>query len=595
MARGAAAAADRVASEHIAGSHISAKIGEIKGYFTSGKKELDDAKNFVLTKRNNFIAWGFEVDDRGIVSAVEKVRQLQQAGQGRPDVMAAGFALMAEAGRHTTELLQALQHAEGVAMRVETSISTASSELTDLVLREAPSEAARTFGLVPGAQPTPDVPPALTQTDVLAALQAGMPVSYTDPNGKTTTITPNPDGTQTLTQSATSADGVTTTTSSTNGGPATTTTTQLRPDGSGVIDTTVTGPDGKAQRLQTVPKDGRSTTYVVNDDGSLGAAVSESYPAPNGGLITDAYAPDGGFQREWQRPDGYREVENYIAGPDGQPVLVGTGTSAGVQSTLNTDGSIDTTYPNGQSAKTVTLEDGTVLTKFSDDSVLAYDPDTAPEGTPRASSWEVVQSWTTQQWDQFVGSTAGTATGHPVATGAGVAASGISEAALQAGTTMAGEAAQAAGRSAEASGRAFALLDSGTPGAGRLVVESMDNAATAANAASKAEILANTGKFGGAFATAGLAVYTNVDDVLTDGKGVYEAVGNATGGTVGGIGGAAAGAWAGGLAGGFTGPAAPVAVPVFSVLGAMAGGYGIGSFGSYVGDQAGAGVRELFE
>lgn len=100
---GADAAARRVVNEKTAGSHIAGKIDSIKAVLTFGQTELQDAKTFVLTKRTNIVDSGFEVDDRGIVTANEKVKQIHAAGGDRSEVISAGFAVMAEAGRYTSK------------------------------------------------------------------------------------------------------------------------------------------------------------------------------------------------------------------------------------------------------------------------------------------------------------------------------------------------------------------------------------------------------------------------------------------------------------------------------------------------------------
>ncbi|BDT85323.1 hypothetical protein IU485_18860 [Nocardia cyriacigeorgica] len=418
---GASAAADRVVNEKTAGSHICAKIDDIKDLLASGQTELQDAKNFVSAKRASIIGLGFEVDDRGIVSASEKIKQLNQAGGERADVMAAGLAVMAEAGRYTTEMLQSLQHAKGVADSVQTRLTTLNSELSTLMIQEAPSKAIRTSGLVPGLPPGTAIPADLGPLGTVQSLQEGIPVTYTSPDGNTTTITPNPDGTRTVAQSFTGPDGSTTTTTSVNGAPPTTTVTTTRPDGSGIVDSTITGPDGKTQRVQTVPKgQGKSTTYAVNPDGSLGAQLSESYPAPNGGVITDVPGPNGELDRQWVRPDGFRAFEQYVVGPDGQQHLAGTSNSAGMNSVMNPDGTIKTTFADGRTAQTGQLADGRIVTQFEDGSVLGYDPEKAVPGTPKQSTWDVVKTWTGGQWDGMYSSTVGTVDAHPVATGAGL-------------------------------------------------------------------------------------------------------------------------------------------------------------------------------
>lgn len=287
--------------------------------------------------------------------------------------------------------------------------------------QEAPSKAIRTSGLVPGLPPGTAIPADLGPLGTVQSLQEGIPVTYTSPDGNTTTITPNPDGTRTVAQSFTGPDGSTTTTTSVNGAPPTTTVTTTRPDGSGIVDSTITGPDGKTQRVQTVPKgQGKSTTYAVNPDGSLGAQLSESYPAPNGGVITDVPGPNGELDRQWVRPDGFRAFEQYVVGPDGQQHLAGTSNSAGMNSVMNPDGTIKTTFADGRTAQTGQLADGRIVTQFEDGSVLGYDPEKAVPGTPKQSTWDVVKTWTGGQWDGMYSSTVGTVDAHPVATGAGL-------------------------------------------------------------------------------------------------------------------------------------------------------------------------------
>lgn len=237
---GASAAATRVVKEQTAGSHISGKIDNIKTLLTSGQTELQGAKDFVLTKRKNFVDWGFEVDDRGIVTATEKIKQLNTAGKDRSEVISAGLELMAEAGRYTMEMLGALQHAQGVAKGVQAKLAAAKSELGALVTEQAPTKAVRDLGLVPG-QSTITLPPGILPEGAdpvatMVKLENGIPVTFTDKDGKTTTLTPNPDNTLTVSQSVTGPDGSTTTTASTNGGPTTTTVSTPRTDGSGIVD-----------------------------------------------------------------------------------------------------------------------------------------------------------------------------------------------------------------------------------------------------------------------------------------------------------------------------------------------------------------------
>ncbi|WP_048832898.1 hypothetical protein [Nocardia cyriacigeorgica] len=490
---------------------------------------------------------------------------------------------MAEAGRYTTEMLQSLQHAKGVADSVQTRLTTLNSELSTLMIQEAPSKAIRTSGLVPGLPPDTTIPADLGPLGTVQSLQEGIPVTYTSPDGKTTTITPNPDGTRTVAQSFTGPDGSTTTTTSVNGAPPTTTVTTTRPDGSGIVDSTITGPDGKTQRVQTVPKgQGKSTTYAVNPDGSLGAQLSESYPAPNGGVITDAPGPNGELDRQWVRPDGFRAFEQYVVGPDGQQHLAGTSNSAGMNSVMNPDGTIKTTFADGRTAQTGQLADGRIVTQFEDGSVLGYDPEKSVPGTPKQSTWDVVKTWTGGQWDGLYSSTVGTVDAHPVATGVGLGASAVSEWTARAGGTMAEDAAVAAGRSAEFSARAIDMLDSGTPGAGRAMVDSMDAAADAASRASTADILKNTGKYGGWAATAGINSYINWDDWAHNGKPGDEAIANAVGGTAGGI----AGGWAGAAAGAaLCAPTGPIGSAFCAGVGAALGGFVIGSAGAYAVEQ----------
>ncbi|WP_280361271.1 hypothetical protein [Nocardia wallacei] len=598
--KGAAAdaAARRVTNEKTAGSHLMGKILGLKDACTRYQTELTDARQQVIDKRNLIQGMGFEVADNGAVTANAKIQAVKAAGGRNPKndadpgvVAAAILQIEHEAAQQQLAMVTTLQHADNTATAAKTAIDAAKTEISRVALLETPSKAIRTMypGLThPNTAKPSELPPILGEA---MKLKQGIPFTVAEPDGSIKTVTPNPDGTLTVTTAVQQPDGSTVTTSSTDGKPPTTTVTTPRADGSGVVDTTVTGPDGKQQRLQTIPQGGgRTVTRTVNEDGSLGTKVSESYPAPNGALITDVEGQNGAFDREWRRPDGFREIEHYVPGGDGQPKLIEMTNSDGLRSVLNADGSIETRYPDGGVAKTIT-HDGIIMTKFPDDSLLSYDPKQAPDGAPKADAWDTVKSWSTNQWNQAYASGQDNVDKHPNAAIAGAAGDGTGEVAKQFGKTMADQAAQSAGRSAEASARAFSLLESGTPGAGRAVVESMDHASDAAGAASKAESLAKGAKFGGGILTAGLNVYTNAHDVIYDDKGIYEAAGNATGGTVGGIGGAAGGAWLGGLAGAATGPGAPVAVPVLSVLGAIGGGFGGGVLGGYAGEKAGSGVR----
>ncbi|WP_155981125.1 hypothetical protein [Nocardia sp. CNY236] len=112
--------------------------------------------------------------------------------------------------------------------------------------------------------------------------------------------------------------------------------------------------------------------------------------------------------------------------------------------------------------------------------------------------------------------------------------------------------------------------------------EAADLAADAAAKSSTADILKNTGKYGGWAATAGINAYVNWDDWAHNGKPGDEAIGNAVGGTAGGIGGAWAGAQLGALACSW---ATPVGVAVCAAGGAVVGGYLGGTAGAHVGEQ----------
>ncbi|BCK52449.1 hypothetical protein [Nocardia wallacei] len=605
--KGAAAdaAARRVTNEKTAGSHLMGTILGLKDTYTRYQTALTDARQQVIDKRNLIQGMGFEVADNGTVTANAKIQAVKAAGGRNPNndadpgvVAGAILQIEHEAAQQQLAMVTALQHADNTATAAKTAIDAAKAEISRVSLLEAPSKTIRT--LYPGlthpdtAKPS-ELPPNWQLLGETMKLDQGIPITVTEPDGSTKTITPNPDGTLTVASSIQQPDGSTVTTASTDGKPPSTTVSTPRTDGSGIVDTTITGADGKQQRLQTLPQgNGRSITRTVNDDGSLGAKVSESYPGPNGGFITDVEGQNGAFDREWRRPDGFREIERYVAGTDGQPKLIEMTNSDGTRSLLNADGSIDTRLPGGGVAKTIT-HDGIILTKFPDDSLLTYDPSKNPDGSLKIEPWDVVRSWGSQQLSQGVDSAGDNWQQHPDASKIGIGSDGAGEAVKQYGKTMADGAAQAAQRSADSSARALSLIESGQPGAGRAMVDAMDHASDAASGASRAEALAKGAKIGGGGATALLNVYTNVHDVVYDHKGIYEAAGNATGGTVGGISGAAAGAWALGGIGTLTGPAAPAAVPILATIGAMGGGYLGGAGGAYVGDKAGTGVRELFE
>src|SRR5690606_29800268 len=270
------------------------------------------------------------------------------------------------------------------------------------------------------------------------------------------------------------------------------------------------------------------------------------YRADDGGIVTDTYR-DGVIDRQWKGPDGFTANERYVVGPDGQQVLVGTSNSAQMTSVLQPDGTIQTTYPDGRSAVTRELADGTVVTEFSDKSVLAYDPKASAPGVAQQSPWDVVKAWSGGQLTGFTDSTAGTVQTHPWASGAGVAAAGGGEAVSQVGKTMAGEAAGLAGSAAARQIIADSMLDAGTPGAGRAAIEALDASADAAGKAGVAGAVGTTAKVLGWPATIGINSYINYDD-WTNGKPADEAIANAAGGTVGGMGGAWMGAWLGATA-----------------------------------------------
>ncbi|MFJ4651572.1 hypothetical protein ACIP5Y_09905 [Nocardia sp. NPDC088792] len=432
------------------------------------------------------------------------------------------------------------------------------------------------------ANPVPD---SLDPLSMMLKLNNGIPVTVDDPDGSKKTITPNPDGTVTVAQATHGPDGSTTTTSSTNSGPATTTVMTPRGDGSGIVDVAVTGPDGKTQRLRTVPQaDGHNATFAVNGDGTLGAKMSESYRAADGGVITDVVGKNGVLDRSWQRPDGFVANERYLVGPDGQRQLVGTSNSARMHSVLQADGTIKTTYPDGRTAQTAQLPDGRVVTKFEDGSMLSYDPGRAAPGVPHQSMWDNVKAFTGGHWDGLVSSTQGTVDQHPVETGLGGAASAGSEAANRAGQTMAGRAAAAAGESAAKQILANTMLDNGAPGAGRAAVQALDASADAANGYAAADALKAGGKWLGWPATIGINSYVNWDDWAHHDKPMGEAIGNAVGSSVGGM----AGAWMGAKVGAVA--CSPFAeVPIVPVLcavgGAAVGGFLGGSAGGYAGEQ----------
>ncbi|WP_280336749.1 hypothetical protein [Nocardia wallacei] len=467
---------------------------------------------------------------------------------------------------------------------------------------EAPSKAIRT--LYPGlthpdtAKPS-ELPPNWQLLGETMKLDQGIPITVTEPDESTKTITPNPDGTLTVASSIQQPDGSTLTTSSTDGKPPTTTVTTPRADGSGIVDMTVTGADGKVQRKQIVPTgEGRSTTFSVNDDGTLGRKLSESSPAPDGGVITNHFGEDGATDREWQRPDGFRSFERLVPGPDGQQ-LAGTSNSAGMHAERLEGGDIQTTFPDGRTAKTVTLPDGQILTRFPDGSVLGYDPGSVPEGVPKASPWDVVKSWGGGQVGEIQGSAGDAWSEHPLQNVQGMFNDGGFEAVSQYGDTMAGRAAAASENSQQALQKMVTQLEAGDPAAGRSAVNAINSLDDASRLGSHAEALAKTGKIGGVLGSGAISAYTNVDDMVNHGKGIPEGVGNTIGSTAG----SAAGGWVGAKVGAAAGagvavlfpPAEVVAVPVGAVAGAIAGGYFGGTVGGHAGEKAGEAARDLFE
>lgn len=423
-------------------------------------------------------------------------------------------------------------------------------------------------------------PGAPTPAEAAILLSQGKEVRFALPDGSTRTLTPNADGTLTVTQSVTGADGTTTITASTNGGPTTTTVMTPRTDGSGIIDTTVTDANGVVQRSRTIPTGaGRNETYAVNADGSLGAKLAESYRAGDGGIVTDTYK-DGVIDRQWKGTDGFTANERYLVGPDGKQVLVGTSNSAHMSSELKPDGTIHTTFPDGRSAITTQFADGKVVTEFSDKSVLAYDPATAAEGVAKQGPWDVVKSWSGGQVSGFVDSTVGTVQTHPWETAAGMGASAASDAAGRSSATMAEQAAKLSGIAAEKQVAAFSMLDAGTPGAGRAAIEGLDASAGAASKASAASAAGTAAKVLGWPATIGINSYVNYQD-WQNGKPADEAIANTVGGSVGGMG----GAWLGGAAGAAICAPTVIATPLCAAGGAALGGFLGGSLGAYAAEQ----------
>ncbi|WP_330182105.1 hypothetical protein OHB26_38245 [Nocardia sp. NBC_01503] len=589
---GASSAATRVAKENTAGTHIVDKIDSIDQLYTTYEPQLSNAKDNVLNTRTNIKNMGFDVYDDGNVNAETMRNSLISTAKkngnndGVPGYVAAAILQLDYAAAEQRPIMKAaLQTANNVAVAAKTALDLAKSQLTRLVLTEASSKAIRMLfpGLVDPetAQPS-ELPPDFTPVGAMFSLQNGIPVTTTLADGSTETITPNPDGTVTVSTTAKQPDGSTITTSTTNGGPSTTTVSTPRTDGSGITDVKVTGPDGKTQRLQTTSTgEGRSITQAVNEDGSLGRVVSETYPQ-NGGVVTDLYGENGVIDRQWQRPDGFRAFEQYVQGADGQPQLVGTSNSAGMQSVLNTDGSISTTYPDGQTAHTAQLADGRVVTRFQDGSILEYDPSQAKSGAPHESAWDVVKSWSGSQWNTMVDSTRSGLEQHTVGNQIGTAATATSVWASSAGSSMAEQAAKSVENSMAAQTRALSMLDSGIPGAGKAFVGAMDSATDASARFALADTLKADAKLAGWPALIGTNAYMNYEDWANHTKSGQAAIANTVGATIGGWAGAEAGAYVGGLA---CAPLGPIGAAFCAGVGAAAGGLALGSYAGTIAEK----------
>lgn len=609
--KGAAAdaAATRVVNEKTAGSHMMGKIDGLKNACTHYQVELTDARQQVIDKRTLIQGVGFEVADNGTVTADKKIQAIKAAGGRNPNndadpgvVAGAILRIEHEAAQHQLAMVTALQHADNTAAAAKATIDVAKTEISRVSLLEAPSKAVRSMypGLThPDTAKPSELPPNWQLMGETMKLDKGVPLTVAEPDGSTKTITPNPDGTLTVASSVQQSDGSTITTTSTDGKPPTTTISTPRADGSGIVDVTATGPDGKTQRKQVVPlRDGRSTTYAVNDDGSQGRKLADSFPAPDGGVITNHFGEDGATDREWERPDGFRSFERFVSGPNG-PELVGISNSAGLHAERLENGDIQTTFPDGRIAKTVSLPDGQILTRFPDGSVLGYDPGHAPEGIPKASPWDVVKSWGGGQIGEVKGAADGGWKEHPIQNVQGMFNDGGFEAVSRYGDTMAGRAASASDDSQLALQRMVTQLEAGDTAAGRSAVNAVNSLDEASRLGSHADALAKTGKIGGVLGSGAIATYTNVDDMVNHGKGIPEGIGNAVGSTAG----SAAGGWAGAKAGAAMGagvgmifPASePIAIPVGAVAGAIAGGYFGGTLGGHAGDKAGEAARDLFE
>ncbi|MBF6482575.1 hypothetical protein IU431_00130 [Nocardia otitidiscaviarum] len=591
---GASAAATRVAKENTAGTHLVDQIERLQQLQSTHKTLLATAKDNVLQTRTNIQNMGFDVYDDGHVNAETFRNALISTARdnghsdGVPGYVAAAILQMDYAASDQVPVMKgALQAADNAALAAKTGLELAANELARLTLTEAPTKAIRLLfpGLLNPATADPsELPPQFSPLGTMAALQNGVPVTTTLADGSTQTITPNPDGTLTVSTTSTQPDGSTVTTSTTNGSVTTTVATP-RTDGSGIIDATITGPDGRTQKLQTIPQgDNRNATFKVNDDGSLGPKLSETYRDDDGWLITDVYADDGALERQSQSPEGFTSYEQFALGPNGEQQLVSTSNSAGMRSEIGEDGKITTTYPDGRTAETTQLENGRVVTSFEDGSMLGYDPDRAAEGVPKQSAWDIVKAWSGDHVTSFGSDTWGTVKTHPWETGLGAGAAAGSEAAARTAGTMAAQAAGLAGESYAKQVIAEVAIADGTPGANRTVIQALDAADDYASKANSTNAVKFGGKLLGWPATAGLNAWANVEDFRNEEKSGWEAFGNAAGGTIGGMAGAAAGA-KGAAIGCALLTANPIVVGACALGGAALGGFGGGSIGAYIGQQ----------
>ncbi|KZM75252.1 hypothetical protein AWN90_17735 [Nocardia terpenica] len=585
---GADSAAARVNAEKMAGSHLMDKVGNLRTVSTTHQGELAHAKQFVIDKRNLIQGMGFEVADDGTVTSVAK-QQALKAAAGRNPTSDPGYLTKAlidveyEAAQQQLAMVSALQNADNTATAAKAAIDVAKAELAHVAFFEMPPQGIRALfpGLLhPDTAKPEELPPILGDA---MKLEQGIPLTVTNSDGSTKTVTPNPDGTLTVATSVQQPDGSTITTETTGHNPPVTTVTKPRPDGSGIVDMTITGPDGKQQQLQKIPDgNGKTSTYAMNVDGSRGAKVSESYPQ-NGGTVTDKYGPNGVIDRQWQRSDGFRAFEQYAQGADGQSHLVGTANSAGLQSQMQQDGTVKTTYPDGRTAQTAQLADGRIVTKFQDGSVLQYDPSQAPPNTPKQTIWDDVKSFTGSEWNSLYGSTKDTVGTHPLATEFSAAAAGGAEWVKAGGESMASQAGAAMADSHINQMRALQMLDSGTPGAGHAFAGAMDSATDAASKAQLGQLLKMDSKaLGGLPLGAAVNAYVNWDDWAHHNKPGDEAIANAAGGTVGG--------WAGALLGAELGGAAcaaggPIGSAFCAGVGAALLGFGGGAGGAWAAEQ----------